>query len=613
MRVHLLGGFLGAGKTSLARALARHLRHSGERVAVVTNDQGASLVDTRLCAGDADFVHEIGGGCFCCRYDALEAALLAAAAAGATVAIAEAVGSCTDLIATVVAPLADRHRGRLDIAPLAVVVDPWRVAEIEEGRMPDDAAWLFHKQIEESEVVLVSRADLSPPDVSSAITSLGPRAVVIAVSGRTGAGIPEWLGATPRRPASPLDIDYDRYARAEASLGWCNARVRICAGEAGGRLDAAGIIERFLNALRDAPIAHVKVTAIEPAGVSGAIVRRGGEPRIERNGASASTGDAPRVDGNGAGESRMSVRLVINARVSLAPEELAPAVREAMRFAAAGIHLEWEEFACFAPGRPVPRHRYAERCDAAADGSCCARFYDRADVRWLLGESLHPGGVPLTLRIAEKLRLDAQSCLLDVACGNAVSLRAIRERWPVRAFGLDAGEGASPGHDIEVRRGDAHEIPWAAESFDAVLCECALSTFVDAPGALAEMRRVLRTGGRVAITDMVVEGVVPVSLHEWVTAGACLARALTFDGYERALTDAGFRVLERADASDALRELIGRIKRNIVGAALAAATGNLPAGVSFNAGRARDVLRDAEHAVRDGAVRYGVFIAETAP
>ena len=72
---------------------------------MVTNDQGHALVDTQLCSSEIDDVTEITGGCFCCRYDDLEAALVAAEAQGATVAVAEAVGSCTDLIATVLSPL----------------------------------------------------------------------------------------------------------------------------------------------------------------------------------------------------------------------------------------------------------------------------------------------------------------------------------------------------------------------------------------------------------------------------------------------------------------------------------------------------------------------------
>ena len=139
MRVQLVGGFLGAGKTTLIRALARHLRARGESVAVITNDQGRSLVDTHLCASDAPEVTEITGGCFCCRYDDLMAALAAAEARGATVALAEAVGSCTDLIATVLSPMAEMTNG-FEVSPLAVVVDPWRLLQVESDDVHEDVA-----------------------------------------------------------------------------------------------------------------------------------------------------------------------------------------------------------------------------------------------------------------------------------------------------------------------------------------------------------------------------------------------------------------------------------------------------------------------------------------
>jgi len=152
-------------------------------------------------------------------------------------------------------------------------------------------------------------------------------------------------------------------------------------------------------------------------------------------------------------------------------------------------------------------------------------------------------------------------------------------------------------------------MPFEAGRFDAVLCECALSTFVDQPGALREIFRVLRPGGRLAVTDMVIEGAVPDSLREWVHTGTCLQRALTADAYARALVDAGFVVTRYSDASDALRELLRRIKRNLVGWIAAAASGSasIP---HFDLKSARQTLREAERVVNAGIIRYGVFIVE---
>jgi ubiquinone/menaquinone biosynthesis C-methylase UbiE len=159
-------------------------------------------------------------------------------------------------------------------------------------------------------------------------------------------------------------------------------------------------------------------------------------------------------------------------------------------------------------------------------------------------------------------------------------------------------------------RGDAHNLQFGDGTFDAVVCECAVSTFIDQPGAFAEMRRVLRPGGRIAVSDMCIESALPQALQEWVHTGTCLARAMTAATYAQALRDAGFEVLAQWDASDGLLDLLKRIKRNLVGAAFANATGQTTEGLRIDMKHARDVLRDAEAAVREGAVRYTAIIAK---
>jgi SAM-dependent methyltransferase len=397
------------------------------------------------------------------------------------------------------------------------------------------------------------------------------------------------------RPAAPLAIDYDRYASAEALLGWFNGRVRLHS-DAG--VEPASVMRKFLLGVSDAPIAHVKLTGADGDNAWGAVVRRGGPLVLEDRELPA------RVD---------DVRWTINARVAIDPRALETLVRRTMTAAAAPADVIWEDVECFSPSRPAPTHRYAQRCSTSAGASCCTAFYQRADVRRLLGDSFHPGGIRLTLRAAAELNLRRGDSVLDVACGNGESLRAIIARWPVRAVGLDASVAPLFDATIELRTGDAHAIPCESESVDAVLCECALSTFLDQPGALREMRRVLRAGGRLALTDMVLEGDVPESLRQWVHTGTCLERALSTADYVQALSDAGFVVIQQWDASPALLELLTRIKRNLVGWIAASASGAIPPGPTIDPATVRQTLRDARRAIGAGIIRYGVFIAERPP
>ncbi len=650
--MHVFGGFLGAGKTTFIRAAADYLTERGERVAIITNDQAEGLVDTTLCADRAP-VFEVAGGCFCCRYGELERALESAKAGGATVVFAEAVGSCTDLVATVLSPLCARSAD-VQVAPLSVVVDPLRLSDALEGGGSSDLAYLFRKQIEEADIVLLSRADLDPPDVRAKVAELSPDAVVVPVSGEDGSGIEAWYGAEPSSPSRTLDIDYERYARAEAELGWANAEVTFSSEDA---FAPKVILEAFLNAFAGEPVAHVKLVSTSPEGGYGALVGGRGEPRTHTTKLPQSV-------------ARLCAR--INARIARKPEDVEDSVVRAVEAAAraagvaragagptpsgaAPIHVVWDRLQCFSPAAPVPTYRHRIRCCAPEVGACCAAFYDRPDVRLLLGESFHPGGTALTRRVADEMGLETGARLLDVACGTGESLVALRNSHGIVGVGLDesvvaaaalddgAADGAvhglvheaqpGPVDDTSLHHGDAHALPFPDDGFDAVLCECALSTFGAPALALSEMARVLRGGGRLAVTDVVVNGSLPASLAAWDELGTCLPGARTLASYRGLIEAAGFEITASWEEPAAITEILGRIKRNLVGLALAASAGGLGAGGTAGRGglgvegggqgsafgpgdmrvdvrAARSALREAGEAVEEGVLSYGVFLAK---
>ena len=155
-RYIMLGGFLGAGKTTALAKLARWLSDRGLRVGLITNDQGSQLVDTTVLRARGFPVEEIAGGCFCCRFNSLiEAAERLTANSRPEVFLAEPVGSCTDLVATVTYPLRKIYGEAFTIAPLSVLVDPVRARRIfgleDGGNFSEKVRYIYRKQLEEAE------------------------------------------------------------------------------------------------------------------------------------------------------------------------------------------------------------------------------------------------------------------------------------------------------------------------------------------------------------------------------------------------------------------------------------------------------------------------------
>jgi Ni2+-binding GTPase involved in maturation of urease and hydrogenase len=356
-----LSGFLGAGKTTTLVATATALQAQGHRVAVVTNDQGAELVDTKLVRSSLDAVAEVTGGCFCCRFEDLMGVVEQLLLDGSVdVVIAEAVGSCTDLQATVVRPLRKYHGDQFTVAPLATIVDPLRLRAFaraaERGEPESDLSYLFGKQITEADIIAVNKTDtVSPAELDSILAALAaehPNATVVPYSAATGAGLPELLDAWNGEAtwAEDLVIDYDRYAAAEAQLAWLNQEFDLEATGDGfspalwARTVLAHIAEMAEAA--GAEVGHAKLTVDTDAGMTKMSV--------------TGTGTEPSVD-LAVGTAVMTGRASVNARVAVEPDVMDAAVLAAVAYAdtLAGARSHAAAANSFKPGYPTPVHRLA--------------------------------------------------------------------------------------------------------------------------------------------------------------------------------------------------------------------------------------------------------------
>src|SRR5205807_4824617 len=116
-------------------------------------------------------VEEVAGACFCCKFDDLLAKVSSLEAnERPDVLLAEPVGSCTDLVATVVQPLKDLYGNRFAVAPYAVLFKPSHGLKILKGQTDSGfspkAAYIFRKQLEEADAVILNRIDeLKPAEI----------------------------------------------------------------------------------------------------------------------------------------------------------------------------------------------------------------------------------------------------------------------------------------------------------------------------------------------------------------------------------------------------------------------------------------------------------------
>ena len=357
----MIGGFLGAGKTTAVAKLAQDLISRGLRVGLITNDQGSELVDTAMLRAHGFTTEEIPGGCFCCRFNSLmEATQRLTAATRPDVFIAEPVGSCTDLIATVTYPLRRIYGDDFSIAPVSVLVDPVRAQRVlgleAGGNFSGKVLYIYRKQLEEADIIVINKIDLlDAPRLSSlreALAANFPDAEIVAIAARDSVNLEGWfekMTSSEQQAREAMEIDYDVYAEGESLLGWLNCTAQLSATEpfdAGKVLSAvAGRIQQRLQSLK-AEIAHLKMTFSPDEVIGGAIaamslVRNDLVPEL-------SLELEDRVQ---------SGQLIINLRAEAAPELLREIVTESLR-ALPGPEAKLEHIETFRPGRPTPTHRF---------------------------------------------------------------------------------------------------------------------------------------------------------------------------------------------------------------------------------------------------------------
>jgi arsenite methyltransferase len=221
--------------------------------------------------------------------------------------------------------------------------------------------------------------------------------------------------------------------------------------------------------------------------------------------------------------------------------------------------------------KQIVKEKYGQaalRVVAGATASCC-------------GEASSCGGAdPITSNLyetAETAELPAEAVSASLGCGNPTALAELKPGEVVldlgsgggidvllsarrvgpngKAYGLDMtdemlalareNQGKAGVDNVEFLKGEIEQIPLPDSSVDVIISNCVINLSADKDRVLAEAFRVLRPGGRFAVSDVVVRGDVPAQIRRsvelWI---GCVAGALEEGEYRGKLHRAGFEAVD---------------------------------------------------------------------
>ena len=213
--------------------------------------------------------------------------------------------------------------------------------------------------------------------------------------------------------------------------------------------------------------------------------------------------------------------------------------------------------------REAVREKYGEIARNAQDARCCTTSCDPVTVN-LYDESERASLPEAAVRASQGCgnptalaALNPGETVLDLGSGGGIDvlLSAKRVGPSGKAYGIDMTDdmlalarknAAEAGaKNVEFLKGELEAIPLPDNSVDVIISNCVINLAADKDRVLREAHRVLRPGGRFAVSDVVVRGEVPPEIRKnvelWV---GCIAGALEENEYSQKLKAAGFEAIE---------------------------------------------------------------------
>ncbi|MAZ27706.1 MAG: hypothetical protein CL868_11595 [Cytophagaceae bacterium] len=356
MKLILVGGFLGSGKSTAIKEATLLLKQRNMSTGVITNDQGEQLVDSRFVKTPNVPSLEVPNGCFCCNYEDLHNCItVLQTTVKPEIIFAESVGSCTDLVATVVKPLSLAF-DKIEII-VSIFVDATLVESVFQESMlfSKNVSYIYKKQLEEADILILNKIDLLTPEqikrVKDKISSLFPDKTILLQNSQNERHIDNWIkiaGSLNPQERNSLKIDYDIYGAGEADLSWFDSIVEIHSKNKKALSCALKLIRKINQRLRkeNIPIGHLKFLLSEGT---------------HQHKISFTSSGLENLSFENGHWQKNNIELLINARAQCSPHQLKEAIYSQINNVASKnkVNILQKNTAVFIPGYPRPTHRIA--------------------------------------------------------------------------------------------------------------------------------------------------------------------------------------------------------------------------------------------------------------
>lgn len=359
MRVHLVGGFLGSGKTTAITNSSKVLLNRDVKTSVITNDQGKYLVDTLFISQAEITTGEVSGGCFCCNYDEFNSQIdTLKVDFNPEVIFAETVGSCTDLIATVLKPLLTYRDADIEEVTFSSFVDSrLLLMHLLKKELPfgSETNYIWEKQVEEAEILVINKIDLLSPEESITVKTLAskeyPTKKLLFQNSLSSASVVDWIDVISQpvnaKEHNSIEIDYDIYGAGEANLAWLDEEIEFSSSNGSALKSVSDFIDNLTDTIiaEELPIGHLKFLLSY-------------DNRSQK--ISFTTLAEKNRQGIDIKDKTGTAHLIVNARIQSSPEKLRQLVVDEINRLQTTNNLSIQEkcVSCFSPGFPNPTHRF---------------------------------------------------------------------------------------------------------------------------------------------------------------------------------------------------------------------------------------------------------------